>query len=69
MQIADTPTDSQIDFAANEHGQQMINDIERLQNYLLDELDSLNDRVKAVFKTYGYKLPEELEAEQDAVEN
>ncbi len=64
MAREDLAIHSEVDFAANEEGLQLIAEIERLQNYVLDELDSLNERIRTVFRTFGYKES----AEEDAME-
>ncbi len=43
----DSDSDSQI--------QPVNSEIERLQNHVLDELASLNDRICGVFKAFGYR--------------
>ena len=36
-------------------GLEKIAEIERLQNFLLDELDTLSHRISQVFQTFGYR--------------
>lgn len=42
------------------NGIDTLKEIERLQNHVLDELDNLDARIQAVFKTFGYRETEPL---------
>jgi hypothetical protein len=52
--------------SANDEGLKLIAEIERLQDYVLDELDSLNERVRSVFRTFGYKEVEDVNSPDEA---
>lgn len=54
--------------AANDQGQRLIAEIERLQIYVLDELDALHDRIASVFRSYGYKEVEQLDSAGEEIE-
>ena len=57
---------AEIELAANDQGQRLIAEIERLQVYVLDELDALHGRIAAVFRNYGYKEVEAFDPAEDA---
>ena len=61
----DTP---EAEAAANDDGQRLIAEIERLQIYVLDELDALHDRIAAVFRSYGYKEVEQFDPAAEEIE-
>ena len=44
-----------VEFAVGEEGQRTIEEVERLQAYVLDELDSLQQRISRTFRAFGYK--------------
>ncbi len=51
--------------SAGDEGLKLIAEIERLQDYVLDELDSLNERVRGVFRTFGYKEVEDTNSSDE----
>jgi hypothetical protein len=41
-------------------GLTILNEIERLQNHVLQELEDLDERIQSVFKAFGYRETEPL---------
>ncbi len=67
LKIAEQESEPSELATANDEGLQLIVEIERLQDYVLDELDSLNERIKTVFRTFGYKEVEDAPVQDEAV--
>ena len=60
LRIADTYDDQdQQSHASSDEGLKLIAEIERLQDFVLDELESLNGRIQSVFRSFGYKEVDE----------